>query len=556
MIPKINLKSFLETHLTQRVYNHTTWFNQATNAESFPYHTLEQEGVFSNEEYLPPNQSPDMAINQIPALLPSYVVTIPVVPPKQEAQPGKKIVSLLEKIRDEAFGFTPAESQICKRLAVVLFANRLLSIDAESNEQMVSYLYSLPRVNGISYKIFGNFWIINWQRKPGFSQQTYDFEIAYRLLKSLKPAVALQVRDRYESSAAIKNKIPYQRIRQRLINHEFTVQYIDILRRICPTYLSIMDDDFTSLRTQKGLFSHYDDIFLSKALPPHVMTTGYWVSDAEYPAVRLGIKMDMKVREALASVIPMAPYYPEPNISLLIQHPLTNYSFIGKGTKLESRRLFENALARGLIEPARMHFVAIRSLVTTAPDRMYADTIKRIASINLSNLGQKKVLKALRGLSQVHFFPKMWADQVYLTLPIRAPLMTNITKSLMDIFACFDPINLAYSHTSTKYTKNNLSSVLSIYPHFSAILEQALQGIIPFEEAKNNFAIVVNNPQQQIARKAYFAAYFQNGLNALTSLQNQGLNAEWQSKVVRAACASGTAMLNCLVEVYNGQNYV
>ncbi len=540
----------LESHLVQKNYNYGAWLETIEDSASFPYAPNQRPGKLLEREITPLNPPNGLMDLQNEAIdRPAYVATIPFVPPKQEARLGQKVVDLLEKLRDEAFGANPIASRQVRRLSVVLFANRLGSLDSANNLQMAHYIQNLPIVEGIAYRVFGTFWMQEWEKKNRFSALTYPKETAFCLLKMLKPEAAIKVIEAYESGQAISSKIPYQHIRERLKNHAFTAGFADPLRGLRPVYLSVMDDDIVSLRQGVGLFSHYDAIAATR---PQVMSTGYWANPNTYPIVRLGMKLDMKVRAALSTVIPMAPYYPEPNLHLLLEHPLSSYSFLGKGTHLESRRLLENGIARGILQPARMVFRAERSLVTTDPERMHPQTVTGVAAVNAANLGQKKILKALRGLSQVHFFPKMWGDQVYLALPVTAGRMTDITKPLMTLFTCFDPINLAYSYSHNSYTKTHFTALIAIYPHFARFLEQALLGLLPFEDARNAFSGIVNDPLKQAALQVFFTAHFQRGLEASTALGVQGLNEEWRSNVIRAACASGTAMRTCFEEILRG----
>ncbi len=73
---------------------------------------------------------------------------------------------------------------------------------------------------------------------------------------------------------------------------------------------------------------------------PRLLTTGYRLKSDEKPLLRLGVVLDMAVREATASVIPLGPYFPEPNLLFLLNDKnLEEFSFEGNSNALESRRL-------------------------------------------------------------------------------------------------------------------------------------------------------------------------------------------------------------------------
>ncbi len=94
------------------------------------------------------------------------------------------------------------------------------------------------------------------------------------------------------------------------------------------------------------------------------------------------------------------------------------------------------------------------------------------------NLKAKTVLKALRGLSQSHAFPKHWADQVYSAIGFKTAQVTDATGPMMHIFNVFDPISRMFSRSSERFSRKNFDKELDGYENSlnkqeSVILEES-----------------------------------------------------------------------------------
>ncbi len=518
----------LERHLQQRQSNHT-WLAPLLEEgppSHFPYRPAASgEGRLEQHEVVPLTQP-----NGVPTLknttdnTPLYLINLPHVPNLTDAAP---IQQLLGKVRDETFGSATITSRLhaIKRVAVVIGMNRISSLDQEKDRAFVRYVRNLPAVGAVPYRIIGKLWSPYWTRTAGRDASTYPPKKAFLLLKTVKPAAAATVLSTYEKTALFRSQIPYQRIREWIKNSaasaRFELHYRS-QRPNAPRYLLLLDDDTKSLRVGTGVLSRYDALIAAEKRDqgswPHLLSTGYAAAAEEKPIYRLGIKLDMAVRAAMA-VIPNAPYYPEPNLLVLLHghHPLRGLSFLGAGNGLEGRRLIQNGIASGQISPSRMRFVGSGGVVTTVPDRMRTDGNEAVVALSRDLLARKSTLKALRGLSQTHLFAKNWADNLYLALPIKAAV-TSVTKHLMVLFRTFDPISLSYLYPTTqgkRFSAKQYRELMQLYPD---LVEEIL------------------HPQNPRAMAQTLRQELDTAKQALRAL---GLSQEWTDRCVAAAEATG-----------------
>jgi hypothetical protein len=454
-MPRINPDHYksIDSHLAMKQHNRH-WIQSCLSdkPEAFPYSVASKGSAsLDGAAYIP-----RLLLNGMPTAPqgqePGYVINIPLAYGGLKRDP-QLLDRLLTIIKDQAFGATPQESAepVRQRVAVVLGVNRFESIDPAINREFTETMYNLEPVQEIAYRVFGFFWKPELTPNPQGFGLRYPARKGYMILKALNPEKASAVLSSVEGEN-LRSQIPFQLIREAILTNPASRAFAAHFQR--PKYLGVMDGDTKGLRTQIGLFSRVDQAAQLHNLPSAI-TFGYQLAPDELPILRLGVKLDMKVREAMNSIIPYSPYFPEPGSFFRIVDQLNRLSFLGDGRTLESRRMIENGRANQAFDP-RAIFGGEGGVVTGTPDRMKTETVKApVLTRNL--LKQKKTLRALRGIAQTHLHPKEWADNLYLALGFKNGRVTNITKHLMHIFAVFDPISRMFggvgNYTAAKFNR-------------------------------------------------------------------------------------------------------
>ena len=570
-------KKKLTRHIEEKACNNKWLQNYInpliTEAKHFPYFPKGKgEGKFNLQSIAPLNQNNILPeLDQSRPEDPFYLVTIPFVPGVNRATPANytPFIQMITKLKDESFGQTSIESRekILQKIVVVVGMNRMESLDSKNNISFFDYVKNLPAIEGVSYRVFGKMWVPECLPNRLEKNKLYSRQKAYMILKNLNAKAAFTVLKLFESnhgpSETTRGQIPYQRVREALKTHNQTQSFFDYVKSNhpnTPIYLATMDDDFKALREEEGegLFSCYDKITQeyekSTGELPHIVTTGYGAHKDELPMYRIGVDLDMHVREAMASVIPMAPYYPEPSFLLLLRENLSSYSFIGKGNNLESRRLMENGIRSGLIDPNKCVFKAIRALMTTIPARMRTQSCETVATINRGKIGQKNILKALRGISQTHLFPKKWAENLYLSLPASPTprRMTDVTKPLTAILKVFDPIAqtsvLPIGYGGIKYNQRFLQDTINNYDNYVEYIRLVRSGEKTLDEAMVLFSALYGDFDPQ-GFKDLFSSNYNILQEAIASLTLLGLSEEWRIKVLECAKKTGETVKNYLAAI-------
>lgn len=540
----------LSDHIQEKAYN-MRWLAPLTQGDHplshFPYQvahkgtaTLAASDIRS---FHSPRTYPRMELLQDSDAI--YIANIPHVPPRRETERYQKFRRMLTQIRDTAGGLrrTASNRLTYNRVCAVVGVNSPFSLDNERNRKFSCYVRQLPPVHGIHYRAYGRFWLPAWNRKAGYSTTTYSKEKAFLIVKLLNPSAANTIIDFNEGtnklSKPLAKQIPYQLIRQMNASHRFTKSFYEVaLDRAHPNpiYLLSLDDDFISIT---NLFIGYDQIIRqwleTHDNAPHVLSTGYHASSFEKPIYKLGIKLDMKIREAMASVIADGPYYPEPNVMFLLTEPPARLNFVGPGNNLESRRAIHNGISRGVINPEYMIFQSMPHLVTTVPPRMRTLYNEAVDAVTPSKIGQKRMIEAFGGLSQSNFFPKQWADNLYPALPIRKKV-TDVTKPLMKLYTNFLPTSLAIAFARNQkgnYTVAILRHFLEVYDTFAAQQARVANGEIELATGARQI------PERY---RPFFELQAAAALSCRNQLGDLGLKADWQQKVVNCAHASGQAV--------------
>jgi hypothetical protein len=183
------------------------------------------------------------------------------------------------------------------------------------------------------------------------------------------------------------------------------------------------------------------------------------------------------------------------------------------------------------------------------PSRMVSRVGEKYAELEPDDLKRKEVLRALRGVSQVHFTPLDWAHYLWEGLPPDvkkgAGSYGKVSGILTKVFAVFDPIGMVQNYSAAQ--GGSFADVFDeIFTHYRAYAAAVLAG-------ERGEKIVVKRGVQKLilkeelaAMKDYTQGQFALLLNAKQQLTNAHFSEEWVQKVIRAAHASGTALFETL----------
>lgn len=421
---------------------------------------------------------------------------------QNKEQAKNKWNNLTRIIRDESFGadiFTSRE-QIPSRVQAIIGVNRSASLSREEDDHFKTLFSSLPlEAVGFNCRVISTLWKSEFVL-AGEKEINHEVaQIAFIVLEYLQVNLARDTKNNLECSVDLKTKrqhIPFIHIREWIKNT--MLEMVDRLpsERLerQPIYMCTMDDDAVGFRgNAQGLFSEYDDIVRSRQIvtplvtlspiftAPQLMSTGYFASNYEDIGTQLGISEDMGVRENISQDLPLGPYYPEPNSLFLINDGAirARLSFMStlESLVMENRRLINNI--RWVLDLSRVVFAARKCFFTTIALRMRVS--KPLRSYHIRDLGQKQVLKSLKGISQTHASGSKLNNCIWIALQPPKPSQNRVAfkKPFFKIFNCFDPIALAQSFPNpkgnTRYTYECFNFLMKIYPSFVESLWKAFE---------------------------------------------------------------------------------
>ena len=261
----------------------------------------------------------------------------------QKARGASSILApFFDKISKQSFSETDevSEGAVSDRVRVSILLNRMKSVYESENSEFYNVVDDLPQT--IEHRIISCLWEPQWIRKDvtktGQVRHTpvnlSEVSAYYERLKAEKPILAdafLQINEHQ----ALNSIVPYRELREVLLKDEATKSLVRASRAHSPkspVYIAFMDGDVISLRTgQKGVFSYYEEKINKSEKVFHGLTTGYCVSVSQNPFASLSVALDLAQRQALSTVFPLAPYYPEPNaiIRVLDGYETLEVSFPG-----------------------------------------------------------------------------------------------------------------------------------------------------------------------------------------------------------------------------------
>jgi hypothetical protein len=503
------IKRKLESHLQEKLSNHSWILNCCEgNFSSFPYRPNEDTlGLIAARPFRPQNEMTFLPTIKQDAK-PLYIINIPIahLPGQNSYQDLQKLVLLFKK---ESFGENEDQSlqAVNQQFSFVLGINQIQSLDPAKNRTFVKYMQRFPKIDDIACRVFGFFWKPSWKKTEQAKANTYPCKKAFLLLKHLFPKQAEKIRRIYESNEslnpAIRAQIPFQRIREKIKNSVDTSSLVEHFHKhtaLSPIYFGVMDADCISLRTKEGLFSRFEKIISCSM--PSVVSLGYSIADDENPLIQLGVRIDMKVREAIITVFPYGAYFPEPGSLFCIRKPrqtthlLKSLTFIGPGN-LENRRLIQNGLSKKIFGQITC-FIADGGVITGTPSRMKTQKNEQVKKLSPEIIKQKRYLQSLRHISQSHATPKQWADELYIGLYIKGfkfkyHQVTDVTTPMMHIFNVFDPISRMFAYIG-RYSKKVFNEIIDDYNN---PLSEANKNLLATARAK---LYELNMPKELIDR--------------------------------------------------------
>lgn len=465
-------KPLLEQHIQTQSANQT-WLLSCIqgNSQQFPYKPMTNGNATIHSKISPRLPSTSQVV--LPQdNRPQFVVNIPFAHKANTKDALEDLIKKFELLKLEGCGTTNQSSpQLMKQqVAVVVGINKYHSIDVSIDREFKRYIRNIPPITGIVHRIIGFLW------KPVWIAQTnephiYPAEKAFLLLKAISAEMAEKVRQLREFpqglSSELASQIPFQKIRETIKNSIETkafIQHVHTHAPQAPIYFTIMDSDFLALRVQTGIFSRMTDHIL-KQHTPSIVCLGYQMKSDELPLIRLGVRLDMAVRQAMASVFPYSAYFCEPCTSFIVKRPgelpfLDQLSFKGKGRTLEARRFTQSGLKKKLFDN-NVVYAADGGVTTSTPNRMFTLKNKRFSTLSKTQIKQKQCLKALRDISQTHATPKQWADNLYNGINFSHSRVTDVTTPMMYIFGVFDPLSRMFS--APHYSVSHFNAVIQDY---------------------------------------------------------------------------------------------
>lgn len=377
-----------------------------------------------------------------------------ILDPEEPYSMGPILGEFLEKLLLESYmGANPPKTieEISSKVKVGLLLNRMVSLDREANQEFYNLQYDIE--NPLMCLVEKVLWEPQWkERVPGKTRsnehdhQNVSFRKVrkyYQKLKRKDPDLArafIQINE-YQDLNSI---VPYRELRGYLLHHRLTKSLVRKTRKEypdAPVYLSFMDADTRSFqRDDIGVFQAYEEEILRSIDPIHVITSGYWISTNQHPHVSLSVSLCMATRCSLATIFPLAPYYPEPNtaISILkhkntleipIQRKLDQFSKYSSPQEIPLMidEIIKSRFNSSYIEAALVcRFIDNGAIETEMPYRFLCNKKKKNGSRNkkvftgkfnpefqkISGVILQDIIN-IRNTSQSHLKPKEWGGYVY-----------------------------------------------------------------------------------------------------------------------------------------------
>lgn len=519
--PFLGKKELLEEHIKEKAANqnwlYALLFSKNSNSSAhFPY-ALNKKGtaVLSSKRIETLKSSPITKTVIDPSEM-VYWVTIPTsTQPRlytegEEISLHKKIYDQVKILTQEGFyepGKTDAFSDAKTRLFVCFGLNQYKSIDQALNDAFIKVVGDFCPPQGLHVEAEGFLWKIPFTYTGGKKAPAHldKPRKAFKKVKMLDPIKAellrkeIEVTDQGKLQPTIVAKIPFCKIRNRVLKSEATARLTANLAQVAPEnthYFLTMDDDAISLKGEKGFFKCLDDTIIDYLAEgnnfPSLVTFGYSMPQNAGKLSKAATKIDMAVRSAMHTAFPLSCYMPEPGIAFFsgyCEDDLKN--FIENATfephkppsrDMESRRLIECLEQKDLLEPKNAIFKNVHALTTSEPPRMALVSQKQ-KDITPADLKKSSVQTQLRNIPQNHFTGRNFANNLYFVLPNKFKSFVGSVGALVvpvnKIFEVFDPLKLQKLLLDKKFFNAELEeeeafdAAFALYPHYiNAILNE------------------------------------------------------------------------------------
>ena len=353
------------------------------------------------------------------------------------------------------------------RLSICLGFNKMRSLSRRRNRCLTRQLNSANSTKMPLGKI-AFLWDGVWQKKTvanvWVSASYEEVRRFYRQLKRRGPTAAKIFRECAEENRG--HMVPYREIRDAIKNHGETERLVRVMRAANAAkaiFLTILDDDFLSLRRTPGSLSFFEALdrnYLQK--PFEIGSTGYTIN-RDNPLLWLSVMADLTVRYSTVRHVKAGVYYPEPCTAIKVpaseETVPENFS---DGTNRytspqEMPRLIAGVLdRRKLSSQDSMCFDMSGAIVTTTPARfkqLYQARHIKSRHVILWGLADFKTMSATK---QSHFNGRDWALNLLPALSLHEAVtigddqladkkvLQDVMISLLSrLFNLFNPIKIA-----------------------------------------------------------------------------------------------------------------
>ncbi len=469
---------------------------------------------------------------------PHYIVMMPVVLPSSQA----KLNNLIRKFFNEACESLDEK----QRTALVIGINARRGLDSSKLNQIYEFYQKWKKVP-FSCVVMGFVW--EPQYSCSIASWKYDVYKTYRILELIDRQVATAIKNKFDE---VKVSIPYVNIRESILTARMTQLTYDKFKKSKVIYLGIADPDAKNFnRVIKGADIELENFKESKGEYPDIFSPGYEAPEDQPQVIQKGLKIDRLIRTETNKFIGMGSYFSETFFLFRVKKSPDDFSFVTKETKknqaLESRRLFQNGVKKGLIDPEKVHHGGEYPIVTTVMDRMKTSFTESSLDMYKENLFTLQALKSICGLTYSHLSPREWANNLYAALPISASNTQSVIIPLQQIFKVVHPIYAGYEFLGRKFGADDFDEWLVRFNSYLTCID--------------NFwaTSTIDYPMQQLEEsnaqyekfKQMISAQCEILNQAWTKLSDAGLDDDWINKIYYAAYFSGSKTSNLL---YEGEN--
>lgn len=334
---------------------------------------------------------------------------------------SKHVVPFLTKLQEKGFENKDIY-YLDNSIEIVIGLNRPKSLSDSLNNLLIDELSSEKgNVLNNHYEKFGFFWHYIWRNKENVEVDYEDVKSFYRQLKKKNAQKAKKFREENENNVLV----PYQQLRERVKNHEYTKNFVNSLRQVSlgfNIYFSFVDSDTINFN---GIYSTYLEFISESEAPPTVLTTGYEfegsVADGNYP-FKIGSQIDRIIRITIAKYIPLGVYYPEPNLCILLPSdaPTLPETFLDDRMTPEGSCEAAALLRKIKIRPGfSCFFINSKPIITTIPPRAkkcknFGTSILFTDQFKQGGVPKDSDKKSLKSISQSHYNEHVMYTNLYI----------------------------------------------------------------------------------------------------------------------------------------------